>query len=109
MVVALSFRVDTNTISGDDCVMNIDIYDTYVRTAEHHLLHFYVLLPSGEGRKATLYAREWLCSIGKTAEEISLEICRYYHSEITSPEIQQHISAHRYFIIQMEGCPVLAV
>jgi len=88
--------------------MNIDIYDTYVRTAEGDLLHFDILLPCGESSKATQYASEWLQSIGKTVEDISLESCRYCHTEIATPEIQQHIREHRYFIIQMEGCPILA-
>jgi len=79
--------------------MNIDIYDTYVRTAEGYLLHFDILLPNGEGSKATQYANEWLNSIGKTVEEISLENCRYCHTEIATPEIQQQIRERRYFII----------
>jgi len=85
--------------------MNIDVYDTHVRTVEGDLLHFDVLIPSGDGNKATEYARKWLQSIGRTPHGISQENCCFCHSETATPEIQQYISEHGSFIIQMEGCP----
>lgn len=88
--------------------MNIDVYDTYVRTAEGVLLHFDVLLPVGEGSKAIEYAHRWLHSIGMTPEEISLENCRYCHTQAASPTVQQHIREHGYYIFQMASCPAPA-
>jgi len=85
--------------------MNIDVYDTYVRTAEGDLLHFDVLLPAGEGIKARQYAYEWLLSIGRTPQQTTLEKCKYCHTETAEPEIQQQIDRAGYYILQMEGCP----
>jgi len=87
--------------------MNIDVYDTYVRTIEGELLHFDVLLPGGGDIRARHYANEWLLSIGKIPLEISQENCRYCHTETATPEILKLIDAHGYFILQMEGCPAL--
>ena len=60
--------------------MNIDVYDTCVRTAEVDLLHFDVLLPTGEGDKATQHAKAWLESIGRHPGTISLEKCSFCHT-----------------------------
>lgn len=89
--------------------MNIDVYDTYVRTAEGDILHFDILLPSGEGKKAGQYAQEWLQNIGRIPSGISQENCRFCHTETATPEVQRQIREHGYFIIQMEGCPAAAI
>jgi hypothetical protein len=88
--------------------MNVNVYDTYVRTVEGDLLHFDILLPAGEGFMAIHFANKWLHSVGKIPKEINQENCRYRHTETATPEIQKQIRVQGYFIIQMEGCPVLA-
>jgi len=85
--------------------MNIDVYDTYVRTAEGDLLHFDVLLPSGDGIRARQYAYDWLISIGRNPEQTTLEKCMYCHTETANADIQHHIDRTGYYILQMEGCP----
>lgn len=92
---------------SDVKIMNIDVYDTYVRTLEGDLMHFDVLLPGGEGTWANDYANEWLLSIGKIPEELTQQNCRYCHTETASPEVRKQIREHGYFIIQMESCPAL--
>lgn len=88
--------------------MNVNVYDTYVRTVEGDLLHFDILLPAGEGFMAIHFANKWLHSIGKIPKELNHENCRLRHTVTTTPEIQKLIRVQGYFIIQMEGCPVLA-
>ena len=86
-------------------MMNVDVYDTHVRTVEGNLLHFDIMLPSDEGNRAIYYANQWLLSIGRIPEKITRENCRYRHTETATPEIRKRIREHGYFIIQMEGCP----
>jgi hypothetical protein len=89
--------------------MNIDVYDTYVRTSAGDLLHFDVLLPIGESKKVKQYAGEWLESIGEIPQEINFESCRYCHTETATEDIQQRILQHGYFIIQMGSSPRVSV
>ena len=86
-------------------MMNVDVYDTHVRTVEGNLLHFDIMLPSDEGNRAIYYANQWLLSIGRIPEKITRENCRYRHTETATPEIRKRIREHGYFVIQMEGCP----
>lgn len=85
--------------------MHVDVYDTYVHTTEGNLLHFDVLLPSGNGERAVDYARKWLQSIGMNIDVIRQDHCRFCHTEAANPEVQQQVEQHGYFILQMEGCP----
>ena len=85
--------------------MDIDVYDTYVRTADGELLHFDVFVPAGDGIKARQYAYEWLLDIGRTPRESTLEKCAYCHTVTAKPEIQQRIDESGYYILPMEGCP----
>jgi hypothetical protein len=85
--------------------MKIDVFDTHVTTTAGQRLHFDVLLPPGKKGLASQYAKEWLESIGISAEHIRQESCVYCHSEPVNPEAQRHIEEKGYFIYQMEGCP----
>ena len=85
--------------------MNIDVYDTSVRTADGSVLHFDVLLPSGDASRARQYAYEWLLSMGMIPEHMALEQCLYRHSETANPLLQQRIRQSGYYIIPMGGCP----
>lgn len=49
--------------------MNIDVYDTYVRTSEGDLLHFDVLLPSGKGDMATNMPRNGYKALAGTPKK----------------------------------------
>jgi hypothetical protein len=86
-------------------MMNVDVYDTHVRTVEGNLLHFDIMLPSDEESRVIYYANQWLLGIVKIPEKITRENCRYRHTETATPEIRKRIREHGYFIIQMEGCP----
>jgi len=44
--------------------MKIDEYDTCVRNSTGDRLHVDILLPGGEGSKATHHAKAWLQGIG---------------------------------------------
>ncbi len=86
--------------------MQLDVYDTYARTADGTLMHFDVLIPKGHAQDPRSYAVQWLNGIGISDTRVSLELCRFCHSEsAASPEIESRIARDSYFILQMEGCP----
>lgn len=85
--------------------MDIDVYDTYARTAEGKVLHFDILLPCGEDASAMQYANDWLQCIGIPQGTVRLDKCNYCHTENATADVVQHILQYGYFIIQMEGCP----
>ena len=85
--------------------MKVAVFDTYVRTGAGEILHFDVLLPESDGQYAEAYARRWVQEIGLPAASVQLEVCRFCHSEIPSPEVTQQIRQQGYSILQMEGCP----
>lgn len=91
--------------------MNVDVYDTYVLNRDGHRMHFDVFLPAGCGahcdEKAADIARKWLHSIGMDPEQTQLEQCRYCHSEAVNPEVRKQLESQGWFILPMEGCPVL--
>ena len=76
--------------------MNIDAYDTYVRTVEGNLLHFDILLPSCDGIKVSYYADECLLSIGKIPEKIATTaIPRLQRQKYESESVNTAISLSR--------------
>ena len=86
--------------------MQLDVYDTYARTADGTLMHFDVLVPKEQTQDPHLYATQWLDNLGISDNQVSLELCRFCHSESSvNPEIERRIARDGYFILQMEGCP----
>jgi len=86
--------------------MKLDVFDTYISQNNGGQMHFDVLLPQGSAKhEAEKFAALWLESIGIQADNIRLDQCRFCHSEIAYPEIEQAVSRHGYAILQMEGCP----
>lgn len=88
------FRVDTFIVTA---AVNVDVYDMYAHTTEGHLLHFGVLLPSGNGEWTVDYAREQLQSIGMNVDSIRQNHYRFCHTGTASQVIK----------LQVEGCPPL--
>ena len=62
--------------------MKIDVYDTYAKSKSGNLLHFDVLLPSGDGEDiAFKFAQDFLQSIGESSDSLSQDRCSFCHSE----------------------------
>lgn len=86
--------------------MKIDVFDTYVTQSNGERMHFDVFIPKGsEKESATIFAMQWLKSIGLEVETIRLESCEYCHSAQVSAEVEQTISDQDFAFLQMEGCP----
>lgn len=89
--------------------MNVDIYDTYALTGDGRRIHFDVFLPAGCGNRcdeqAAEIARAWLSSIGLPPQQITLEQCRYCHSEAVTAKVSEQLKTQGWFVLPMEDCP----
>ena len=86
--------------------MKIDVFDSYANDENGKTIHFDVLVPSDSSpEQALTYGREWLESIGQSANGLQQTHCNFCHSEMANPAVQKAINNQGYFILQMEGCP----
>ena len=85
--------------------MDFHVFDTYVKSKDDHLLHFDVITDKKENEKAVEYAKEWLKSIGEEESRVTMEECRFCHSQSFPDEIEIEIMTNGYFISKIEGCP----
>jgi hypothetical protein len=80
--------------------MEIHVYDTYVKAADGHTMHFDVITGEKDHDKAITYGKEWLQSVGEGESEMTTNECK------GAPEpVEQAIKEKGYFIQKMEGCP----
>ncbi len=87
-------------------MMKIDVYDSYAKDKQGHLIHFDVLVEAGTSPdKAWKYGQEWLESVGKSADDLQQNRCNFCHSEAANPNVQKIVEQDGYFILKMEGCP----
>ena len=86
-------------------VMDFHVFDTYVKAKDGHTMHFDVITDKKETEKAIEYAKKWLSSIGENDGKVTLEECRFCHSQSVPEEVEIEIMTDGYFISKMEGCP----
>jgi len=84
--------------------MDFHVFDTYVKAKDGHTMHFDVITDKREAEKAIKYAQEWLTAIDEGEAKVTLEECRFCHSETVPEEIEIEIMTNGYFISKMEGC-----
>ena len=85
--------------------MDFHVFDTYVKAKDGHIMHFDVITDTKEIEKAIDYAKKWLKSIGEGKSKVTLEECRFCHTQTVPEEIEIEIMTDGYFISKMEGCP----
>ncbi len=87
--------------------MKIDVYDSYVKSSQGHVMHFDVLVETQTPPElAWKYGQKWLKTIGEKADSLEQSRCNYCHTESANREVQRIVEEEGYFILQMEGCPV---
>ena len=86
--------------------MEIEVYNTYVRSEEGTKIHFDVMLPIG-GDEATAQdkARDFIEKISETAKSVQLESCRFCQTETAKPEVRKSVEQKGYCIVPIENCP----
>lgn len=83
--------------------MNVQVFDTHVRTVDGDYLHFDVLIENNDQALATRHAREWLASRGIVEADVSQSHCQFCHSEQANPDVVAAITRQGYFIIPLQG------
>jgi len=84
-------------------MMNVNIYDTHVRTRDGRHLHFDVLIEGDDQGRAARHAREWMSKHGLEEGDIEQSRCLFCHSEPAHPDVVAALSEHGYFIIPLQG------
>ncbi len=84
--------------------MEIHVYDTYVKAADGHTMHFDVITSEKDHAKAITYGKEWLESVGEGDAVMTQNECQFCHSQGAPAPVEQSIREKGYFIQKMEGC-----
>lgn len=84
--------------------MEIHVYDTYVKAADGHTMHFDVLTKEKNHEGAIAYAKEWLGTINEGSAEVTTKECQFCHSQGAPEPVEREINEKGYFIQKMEGC-----
>ena len=85
--------------------MDIHVYDTYVKAADGHTMHFDVITDVKDHQKAIEYGKEWLASIGEGDAVITTKECQFCHTQGAPDHVERAIRDGGYFIQKMQGCP----
>jgi len=85
--------------------METHVYDTYVKAADGHTMHFDVITGEKDHDKALTYGKEWLKSVGEEKSVMTTKECSFCHSQDAPPPVEEAIKAQGYYIQKMEGCP----
>lgn len=81
------------------------MYDTYVKAADGHTMHFDVITGEKDHSKAIEYGKQWLSSIGEGNAVMTAEECSFCHSQGAPKPVEDAIRENGYFIQKMQGCP----
>ncbi|HJS14335.1 DUF2024 family protein [Rheinheimera sp.] len=84
--------------------MNVQVFDTHVKTTNGHYLHFDVLVTPEHAAKAKLYAQQFLQQQGYNSDDIQQQSCDFCHNEIATPAVISAINAQGYYILKLQGC-----
>jgi hypothetical protein len=84
--------------------MHIDVYDTHVTTEQGKYLHFDILVEKDNAENIKDYAKNWLESMGHSAQDFDQSRCNYCHSEIAKQEVIDMIKQEKFYVICLEGC-----
>jgi hypothetical protein len=71
--------------------MEIHVYDTYVKAADGHTMHFDVITGEKDHDKALTYGKEWLQSVGEGEAEMTTNECQFCHSQGAPEPVEQAI------------------
>ena len=84
--------------------MKCYVYDTYVKAADGHTMHFDVLMQEKDLEKAIAFGKEWLKSIDEENAIMTSKECNYCHVESVPEDVEKSIKEKGYHIIKLEGC-----
>ena len=79
--------------------MEIHVYDTYVKAADGHTMHFDVITGEKDHPKAIEYGKEWLKEIGEGEAQMTQNECTFCHSQSCPEPVEQAIKEKGYFTL----------
>ncbi len=83
----------------------LHVFDTYVKSPSGELMHFDVILPEQDQRRAIKAAGKWLDSVGEPEAQVNQENCFFCHSTTANPETIDEVKQRGFAIFKLEGCP----
>ncbi len=87
--------------------MKVHVYDTHVKTMTGNYYHFDVLVDDAHKQQVLTFAKQYLQSIGVESANVRSQRCNFCHSETGREEVQECIVNTGYYIVPMQGCPVI--
>jgi len=84
--------------------MEVQVYDTHVRTHDGRYLHFDVLVEAASASSAESFARQWLVSCSIDDADIVQHQCNFCHRETATLQVTEAIARHGHFILPLQGC-----
>lgn len=88
--------------------MKAEVYDTYVTKKDGTLMHFDIIVPTATSYETVLtFGANYLQHVGQSGQQMESSHCRFCHIEEATPEMEAAFRAEGFFIMPMEGCPVL--
>ena len=88
--------------------MQCKVYDSYVTKRDGSVMHFDIIVPlPANDEEIILFGKEYLKSVGEGGQKITTKECQFCHIEMASPEVERNIHQQGYYILAMEGCPIV--
>ena len=88
--------------------MKVAVFDTYVVRPDGRRMHFDILVHDQDDAKAPDvvldHGRRYLSAKGVPADTLSARECRFCHTEIASPAVENEIKRIGFAIIELEHC-----
>ena len=89
-----------------ECLMEIEVYDTYAQSENGSKIHFDVMLPiGGDEPTAKKKAKEFVEKISENTSPIRLESIQFCHTETAKLEVEEKVVKDGYCIVPIENCP----
>jgi len=88
-------------------VIGVDfhVFDTYVKAKDGNTIHFDVVTDKSDTEKAISFAIEWLKEVGEESANVSIEECRFCHTQSVPEDMEIEIMTNGHYIQKIYGCP----
>jgi hypothetical protein len=93
------------TIKPEHQMMEVAIFDTYVKRREGGYMHFDIIVSADTNYESVLtFGNDYLKSKSINMQSVSSRDCRFCHMEEVVPVWEKNILQQGYHIYEMEGC-----
>lgn len=91
---------------GSFLIMEVAVWDTYVKRSDGKMMHFDIFVPSeiSDKSKIQAFGNIYLSSKGFETESLMTSKCNFCHIEEASQDIVNIIAEQGFAIFEMENC-----